>query len=350
MTVAVTGSVHQLSPSRKLPSKVRGLLFVRDQGLLVLWIAIVIVFSFWGAPYFFTVSTGVTVLNSASIASIYAAGVAVGVMTGVLDLSVPATAAFAGVVTALMLKSGAPVAAAILLGLIAGILVGVVNGITVVRGGFDPLIVTIAMLTSLSGVTLLLADNYNISGLTQLTFLGTQTYFGVPAPVYIALALFAILAVFLKRTKIGTRLLAVGGNAEAARRVGIAVGRYRVLGFAISGFCAAIGGIATAAYIATAVPGASIGIVFSAMTAVALAGVPFSGGRGSLPRVALGAVVVATISAGLLLARVPSDWSSIATGVLLVGGLALNRWTSRMSSNLLLQGNSETAASKVGNR
>lgn len=348
--MTVTGSVHQLSPSRKLPSKVRGLLLVRDQGLLVLWIAIVIVFSFWGAPYFFTVPTGVSVLNSASIASIYAAGVAVGVMTGVLDLSVPATAAFAGVVTALLLKAGAPVAVAILIGLVAGIVIGIINGLIVILGGFDALIVTIAMLTALGGVSLLLANDYNISGLTQLTFLGTQTYFGVPAPVYIAVALFAILTVFLKRTKIGTRLLAVGGNAEAARRVGIAVGRYRVLGFAISGLCAAIGGIVTTAYITTAVPGASIGIVFSAMTAVALAGIPFSGGRGSLPRVALGAIVVATISSGLLLARVPSDWSSIATGVLLVGGLALNRWTTKMTSKLLLQSNSEAAVSRMSGR
>lgn len=348
--MTVTGSVHQLSPGRKLPPKVRGLLFVRDQGLLVLWLAIVIVFSFWGAPHFFTLPTGVTVLNSASIASIYAAGVAVGVMTGVLDLSVPATAAFAGVVTALLLKAGAPVAVAILVGLVAGVVVGIVNGLIVIRGGFDPLIVTIAMLTSLGGVTLLLANDYNISGLTELAFLGTQTYLGVPAPVYIAIVLFVVLTLFLKLTKIGTRLLAVGGNAEAARRVGIAVGRYRVLGFAISGFCAAIGGIVTTAYITTAVPGASIGIVFSAMTAVALAGVPFIGGRGSLPRVALGAIVVATISAGLLLSKVPSDWSAIVTGALLVGGLALNKWTSRMTSKLLLDSNSNVPTSRVSTR
>lgn len=345
--MTVTASIHQLSPSLRLPWKVRGLVLVRDQGLLALWIAIVIVFSIWGAPYFLTVATGITVLNTASIASIYAAGVAVGVMTGVLDLSIPATAAFAGVVTALLLQSGAPVAVAILVGLAGGIVIGIINGLVVIVGDFEALIVTIAMLTALSGVSLLLADNYNISGLIELTFLGTQTYLGVPAPVYVAVALFVVLTVFLKRTKIGTRLLAVGGNAEAARRVGISVGRYRVLGFAISGFCAAVGGIVTTAYITTAVPGAAIGIVFSAMTAVALAGIPFIGGRGSLPRVALGAIVVATISAGLLLAGVPSDWSSIVTGVLLVGGLALNKWTTRTTSKLLLQGSIDATTSRV---
>jgi ribose transport system permease protein len=226
---------------------------------------------------------------------------------------------------------------AILVGLVAGVAVGFINGLIVIRG-FNGLIVTIAMLTALSGVSLLLANNSNISQLTQLRFLGTQTYLGIPAPVFVAIGLYAALTAFLKLTRSGMRLLAVGGNAEAARRVGIDVGRYRVAGFAISGFCAAVGGIITAAYIATAVPGPSIGVVFSAMTAVALAGIPFTGGRGSLPRVALGAIVIATISAGLLLSKVSSNWSAIATGALLIGGLALNMWTTKMTSRLLLDG------------
>ncbi|WP_170223380.1 ABC transporter permease [Nonomuraea turkmeniaca] len=303
----------------------------------MLWIAIVILFAYLAAPYFFTVATGIAMLNSASIASIYAAGLAVGVMTGVFDLSVPGTAALAGVVTALLLRAGVPVWAAILAGLLIGVLVGIVNALIVIKG-FDPLIVTIAMLSVLSGTSLILAGGNNVSGLQGLTFMGTQTYLWIPAPVYIALALFLVLTVFLKTTRAGMRLLAVGGNAEAARRVGIPVSRYRVLGFSISALCAALGGIVTSAYVTTASPGASVSIVFDGMTAVALAGIPFIGGRGSLPRVALGAIVVATISTGLLLTGVQTYWSSIATGVLLVGGLALNMWTSRTATNLLLTG------------
>lgn len=335
--MTVTGTVHQVLPDRKLPLNVRGVLLVRDQGLLMLWLLIILIFAVWGAPYFFTVSTGISVLNSASIAAIYAAGVAFGVMTGVLDLSIPGTAAVAGVITGLLIKGGIPVMVAIIVGVATGIVVGIVNGLIVIRG-FDPLIVTIAMLTTLGGVSLLLANDYNVSGLTQLRFMGTQTYLGIPAPIYISAGLFVVLTIFLRLTRGGMRLLAVGGNAEAARRVGIAVNFYRVLGFVISGFCAALGGIVTTAYITTAVPSASIGIVFAAMTAVALAGIPFTGGRGSLPRVALGAIVVATISAGLLLANVSSNWSAILTGVLLIGGLAMNKWTTRTTSKLLLAG------------
>jgi ribose transport system permease protein len=343
--VIITGSRDRLSPSTRLPAKVRGLIFVRDQGLLVLWIAIVIAFSYLAAPHFFTLPTGVAMLNSASIASIYAAGLGVGVMTGVLDLSVPGTAALAGVVTALLLKAGAPVAVAVIAGLLTGVLVGAVNGLVVIRG-FNPLIVTIAVLSVLNGMSLLLAGGYNISGLDALTFMGTQTYLGIPAPVYIAVALFIVLTVFLKTSRAGMRLLAVGGNAEAARRVGIPVSRYRVLGFSVSALCAALGGIVTSAYVTTAAPSASLGIVFDAMTAVALAGIPFIGGRGSLPRVALGAIVIATISTGLLLAKVQTYWSSIATGVLLIGGLALYKWTNSVTSRMLLTGDMQRRAAK----
>jgi ribose transport system permease protein len=334
--MTVTGSIRELAPGKRLPAKVRGLIFLRDQGLLVLWIAIIVAFSFSAAPYFFTMATGIATLNSASIAAIYAAGLAVGVMTGSLDLSVPGTAALAGVVTALLLGAGTPVWPAVLAGLATGPLVGIVNGLVVIRG-FDPLIVTIAMLSVLSGTSLVLSGGENVStGLTALSFLGTQTYAWIPAPVYLAAALFLVLTAFLKKTRAGLRMLAVGGNGEAARRVGVPMNRYRILGFAISGLCAALGGIVTSAYTATASPTASVDIVFSAMTAVALAGIPFSGGRGSLPRVALGAVVIATISTGLLLAGVQTYWSSIVTGFLLVGGLALNLWTTRRATTLLL--------------
>lgn len=328
-------SVHHAATSTALPPKVRALILLRDQGLLVLWIVLVIVFSFWAAPYFFTVDTGLSVLNSAALTAIFAAGIGAAIMTGALDLSVPGTAALCGVLTGLALRNGEAVWLAILVGIAVGAVVGAVNGLIAIRG-LDPLIVTIAMLAATSGLALLCAGGFNISGLDQLTFLGTRKYVGVPAPVIVTALLYLVLTVYLRCTRGGLRLLAVGGNAEGARRVGIAVDRYRVLGFVISGLCAALGGIVAAAYVNTATPTASVSTIFNALTAVALAGVPFSGGRGSLPRVLLGAVVLATMSAGLLLADVQTYWSSIVTGCLLIGGLALNMWTTGATSRLLV--------------
>jgi len=336
MTVTIKSpSVHHETPPQRLPGRVRALVLVRDQGLTVLLVLLVALFSAWASPYFFTTSTAISILNAAAITAIFAAGLGVGVMTGVLDLSVPGTAVLAAVVMAKLLTNGLPVAVAILAGVAVGLVVGVVNGLIAIRG-LDPLIVTIAMLAIASGLALIVAGGYDIGGLSQLEFLGTHHYLGIPAPVWVTLALYGVLTVFLRYTRGGYRLLAVGGNAEGARRVGIRISLYRVLGFTISALCAAVGGIVSAAYVQIGSPSASVSTIFSALTAVALAGVPFTGGRGSLSRVLLGAIVLSTISTGLLLANVQTYWSSVATGVLLLGAVALNMWTTRTTLRLLL--------------
>lgn len=344
MTATMHGSsVHQSASSTALPPRVRALVLLRDQGLTALWLILIAMFAVWGSPYFFTVSTGVSILNSAAITAIFAAGLGVGVMTGVLDISVPGTAALAAVLMGKMLAGGSSIAIALLVAIVTGLVVGALNGVITIRG-LDPLITTIGSLAITSGLALVVAGGYDISGLTQLEFLGTRHYLGLPGPVWITVVLYAVLTVFLRSTRGGLRLLAVGGNAEGARRVGIAIDLYRVLGFAISGLCAAVGGIVSAAYIQIASPSASVGTIFTALTAVALAGVPFTGGRGSLPRVLLGAAVLGTISAGLLIANVQTYWSSVVTGVLLIGGLALNRWTTLTASRLLVSGASTKEA------
>ena len=337
-------TVHHQTPPQRLPGRVRALVLLREQGLAALLVLLVALFSVWASPYFFTVPTGVSILNAAAITAIFAAGLGVGVMTGVLDLSVPGTAVLAGVVMATLIKDGAPVGVAILAGLAVGVAVGLVNGLIVIRG-LDPLIVTIAMLAITSGLALVVAGGYDIGGLSQLEFLGTHHYLGMPAPVWVTLALFSILIVFLRYTRGGHRLLAVGGNAEGARRVGIRISLYRVSSFTICSVCAAIGGIVSAAYVQIGSPSASVGTIFSALTAVALAGVPFTGGRGSLSRVLLGAIVLSTISTGLLLAGVQTYWSSVATGVLLLGAVVLNMWTTRATLRLLLISTTDRKAS-----
>lgn len=336
MAVSIdTPTVHQAIPQQRLPGRVRALVALRDEGLAALLVLLVVFFSVWASPHFFSGATGVNILNAAALTAIFAAGLGIGVMTGSLDMSVPGTAALAAVVLGTLLKGGTPIAVAILAALVVGLAVGVVNGLLAVRG-LDPLIVSIAMLAITSGLALIIAGGYDIGGLSQMEFLGTHRYLGVPAPVWVTLALFGILIVFLRSTRGGHRLLAVGGNAEAARRVGIPISFYRVVGFSVSAVCAAVGGIVSTAYVQIASPSAGVSTIFSALTAVALAGVPFSGGRGSLARVLLGAVVLSTISTGLLLANVQTYWSSVATGVLLLGAVALNMWTTRTSLRLLV--------------
>lgn len=313
---------------------VSALVFVRDRGIIVLFVVVVAIFSL-ASPVFGTVTNYTLVLGAAAITAIFAAGVAVGVMSGVLDLSIPGTAAVAGVVTGLVVESGAGTLVAILAGLVSGVVVGTVNGLIVLRG-LNPLVVTIGTLTVLTGLASVLSNGIPVSGLEVLHGMGTDRLAGVPAPVYVVAVLYVVGTVFLTKTRGGIRLMAVGGNPEAVRRSGVNADRHRLLGFVLSGFCAALAGIVTAAVVTQASPAASPAVLFSALTAVALSGVPLTGGRGSLPRVLVGALLIASIDSFLVIKNVQPYWGSVITGALLILALALDKVLSSAVSARLI--------------
>ena len=334
---AKDGSTRPPAPDRgaRDPAGIRGLIFLRDRGIILLWVLLIVAFSVWARPYFGTFDNAKLIAGAAALTAIFAAGVAVGIISGVLDLSIPGVAALAGVVCGQLLVHGQPVWLGLLCGLAIGVLAGLLNGIISLRG-FNPIIVTIGMLSITTAAASIVAEGYSIPGLTQLTFMGTRRYDGFPAPVWIAGALFVVLTVFLTRTRDGIRLMAVGGNPEAVRRSGIHSDRYKVLGFVISAMCSALGGLVTAAVVTEANPEASPGIIFTALTAVALAGVSLAGGRGSLPRVLVGALILTTISNGLTIKGIDPYWGIGVTGVLLLGSLGLEKWIAGTVSRRLV--------------
>jgi ribose transport system permease protein len=350
----------------KLPSSIRTLIFIRDRGIIILWIALILLFSIWAHPYFLSVGNAMLILNAGAISAIFAAAIAMGVFSGALDLSVPGVAAFVGMVVAWLITRGYPVGIALIAGVAIGLVIGIINArITLL--GLNPLVVTIGTLTILTGLAAVVGGGYTIPGLDALAFLGTDTYFaiasswtvavdpvfllpsfsfvvggfdGVPGPVFIMGVAFVVMTIFFTKTRGGIRVMAVGGNAEAVRRVGLSSDFYRTLGFMLSAMLAAIGGIVTAAYVGEANPQASPGIIFDGLTAVALAGVSLAGGRGSLPRVLVGALILATISDGLTIAGADPYWATVTTGVLLIGALVLDLvLTKAVSRRLVSVGN-----------
>jgi len=335
MAVTIAPARAAGAEKEKDPAVIRSLIFVRDRGIFVLWALLLIAFSIWASPYFASVDNALLIANAAALTAIFAAGVAVGIICGALDLSIPGTAALASCVCGWLITHGTPTWVSIVVALILGALVGAVNGLITLRG-FNPIVVTIGTLSAMTGLASVIAGGYTIPGLDSLTFMGTQRYLGVPAPVWITAAVFAAGTVFLTRTRDGIRLMAVGGNPEAVRRSGIHADRYKVLGFVISGFCAALGGLVTTALVTEANPAANASIIFNALTAVALAGVSLAGGRGSLPRVLVGALILGTISNALTIKGIQPYWGTAVTGVLLLASLAVEKWVSTTVSKRLV--------------
>lgn len=305
-------------------SGVRLLVFLRDRGIIVLWVLLVVFFAFWASPYFFTLNNAALVANAAALTAIFGAAVGIGILSGALDFSIPGSATMSAVVAALALTAGVPVWLSLVFALAVGAGVGLVNGLLVQRG-LNPLVVTIASLTVLGGLAQVISGGVPVAGITQLNWMGSTAYFGIPAPVFVVALVFLVGWLFLTQTRAGVRLLAVGGNIEAVRRAGVRANGYRLLGFVLSGVFASIGGVLVMATTTQASPNPSVELLFQALTAVALSGMPLTGGRGSFPRVLVGALIIATIASALIIRGIPPYVATIATGVLLVLALAFER-------------------------
>jgi D-xylose transport system permease protein len=123
---------------------------------------------------------------------------------------------------------------------------------------------------------------------------------GVPFALVLVVAMLLVLTFLAKRTTFGRHVYAVGGNAEAARRAGIAVPRIRILVFMISGFMAGLGGIILASRLQSVDLNAGGGtLLIDAIAAAVIGGTSLFGGRGEVRNALIGAALIATISNGM---------------------------------------------------
>jgi ribose transport system permease protein len=312
---------------RELPPRAQALVFLRNRGIYLVLLVLVLFFWYWAGHSFFTFANARLIVSISATTAIFGAALGFCVLAGALDISVPGAAALAGVICARLLVANVPMWLAVLVVIVLGVAVGFVNGM-LVELGLNPLATTIGTLTVLSGLAALIAHDVPVQlGATssRLAWLGFGRHLGIPTPVLVVAAVYLLGWLFLSQTRQGIRLVAVGGNVEAARRAGINSGRYRILGFVLSGVCAAL--------ISQANPTPDTTVLFDALTAVALSGMALSGGRGSLPRVAVGALIISTISNALIIRGVSPDWATLSTGGLLICALTFERVTIRVLSS-----------------
>ena len=318
-------------PRGRRPWGPRAAVAFREHGVLIIWIALVLFFWAWSGSAFFSLDNARLVANAAATTAIFGAALGFCVLAGSLDLSVPGTAAVAGVICGKLLADHHPVWIALTAGLAVGIAVGVANGL-LIQFGLNPLATTIGTLTALGGTASLISGNVPVQlGVpSQLSWLGLDRFWTIPAPVFTVAVIYLLGWLLLTQTFIGVRLLAVGGNADGARRIGLRTPVYKLLGFVLSGVCAAIGGMVVASVISQANSTPDTQQLFQALTAVALSGMALSGGRGSFPRILVGALIIATVNSGLIIHGLPPSWATFATGGLLICALAFDRATGHL--------------------
>ena len=263
-------------------------------------------------------------------------GMAFVIMSGGIDLSVGAVAALASVAAAMASPYG--LAAGLAAGIAAGLAVGLLNALVIVRFGVMPFIATLATMLGARGIALLLAGNQSVSVSydTRFTDLGQEDWLHLPIAAWIALAAFAAGSVLLNGTAFGRTVLAVGGNEDAARLMGLPAARVKVLTYAGSGVLAGLAGVILAAQFGAGQPVEGAGWELIAISAVVVGGTLLTGGEGSVGTTLAGVLLLGMIlnilnfengRGGITLS---AYWQAVIRGLfLLVVVVAQSRWSDR---------------------
>lgn len=292
----------------------------------LLWIALAFL-----SGNFLTGTNVRNILVNAGPLLLVAAGLTLVIIAGELDLSVGSIIALVGTATALLtVQWGLPAPIAIALGIGIGTIVGAVNGLVVTRLKVPSFICTLATLSVVRGLALVISDGRAISGLPRgITGIAQTAPLGISLVIWIPALVVPLLALLLTKTNMGLNIYAVGGNAEAARIAGVNVRRTRMFVLVLSGFMAGIAGILSAARLGVGSPVIAEDLNLDAIAAVVIGGTSLFGGIGRVGGTVLGVVLIATIRNGLVLMNVTAFYQRIAIGLVILAASALDSMARR---------------------
>jgi ribose transport system permease protein len=246
---------------------------------------------------------------------------------GQMNLSVGALGGFLAVLTAgLMADHGVPVPLAILAAVLTGALIGAVNGVLVVATRINGFIVTLATMTILLGLQYRVAGTRTIdAGSPGLRRFGTLAVLNIPVVFVVALAVAAALAFVLRRSVVGRRLLASGGNPLAAQLSGISNGRVLVLAHTLSGLIIGIAAVLTVA----SAPGVNKSIggdwLLPSFAAPIIGGAALAGGSISVLGTVLAAFIVRLVDVTRAQYSLDPSWVNFTVGAVVLGTVVIGR-------------------------
>lgn len=284
-------------------------------GLLALmWLALSLSTTTFMTPLNIT-----NLLRQGAMIAILAVGETFVIITAGIDLSVGAIVGFCTVIVAWLLTHDVPIWASVLLTLLVGIGIGAFHAFGIVRMGLPPFIITLATLTSLRGIGLLITNGATISITNDdFTLFSRGDFFGLPNLFWLVILVGAPAYIFLHQTRWGRYLFSIGSNMEAARLSGVDTGRMIYIAYILSAFCAAFVGVMLAMRIGTGNATQGEGWELQAIASSVIGGTSLFGAVGSIHGPLLGSFILTTINNGANLLNVNSFWQRIITGLLII--------------------------------
>jgi ribose transport system permease protein len=314
MSVEATDAARQLAATKKR-ARIGTLLSLTLLILLaLLWILLA-----FSTNSFWTYNNITNLLRQGAMIAILAIGETFVIITGGIDLSVGAVVGFTSVIIAWLLTHGYPIWGAIAITLLFGLVIGAFHAFGITKLGLPPFIMTLATLTALRGIGLLITNGATIS-ITNTDFTGFSRgdFLGVPNLFWMVIVVAVPGYIFLHHSRFGRYLFAIGSNTEAARLSGVNTVRMMYMAYILSALCAAFVGILLAARIGIGNATQAEGWELQAIASSVIGGSSLFGAVGSVHGPLLGSFILTTINNGANLLNVNAFWQRVITGVLII--------------------------------
>jgi ribose/xylose/arabinose/galactoside ABC-type transport system permease subunit len=304
----------QVAPSFFLPR-----LDTRAIVLLCLAVPLLILLAQY-APSFFRWRNGINIVTQASTTGMLAIGMTFVMVGGGIDLSMPANMALAAILGALYMAAGGSPALAGLIMIASGAIIGLLNGLAVAYLRMVPFVVTLAMLTVVTGVAVWITNSVSVPVTVESFFnVLLAQFYGLQVSVFVLVACVVVAAWVMSSTIFGRWLYAVGIRVPAARVARVPVERVLCISYVVAGAMAGLTAILITARLGSA--SAAIGgdeVVLDTISACVLGGVSIYGGVGRPLGAAFGALLIVVISNALNMLGIPYYFSLMVKGAVIV--------------------------------
>lgn len=307
-------------------------------------------------PHFLTLQNMVDLVETYSVNAIFAMGLFVVLVAGGIDISFAAIASVAQYSTALLAtKYGLPPHVSIPIGLSIGIALGCVNATLIHFFRITSIIITVATMNVYFALLMYFTSGKSIYNLpdwwsTRLVLWQTETEQGlvrITLPIIVMVICVILTWGLMNRVTAGRQLYSMGGNPEAARRLGVSIGKMHYLAYGYLGLMAGVAGLVQAHRVGESVPNALVGQELNVLAAAVLGGASLIGGIGTVPGVLLGILLLAVLQNGLNLLGVSPYFFQIAIGLVILVATSITGLSSRPGRRISKQSAVAAAAQRT---
>ncbi|TNH06895.1 ABC transporter permease [Testudinibacter sp. TR-2022] len=288
---------------------------------------------------FLTIENLYDVVNSYSMLAILACGLFIVLISGGIDISFPAITIISQyIMVSFIMKHDANYLVVFLISITSGVSLGLINAVIVNKLKVPSIIITISTLNIFYGLLLYITKGtwlYDYPAWFQqeiIIFKATTAdgfEYGLSFQFILLLAVILLTGLIMNKTSVGRKIYALGGNAEAASRIGFSLLKLHLFVYGYMGFVAGIAGIVQSYTVQTVAPDSLLGYELTVLAAVVLGGTSLIGGKGTLLGTIMGVILLAIIQNGLNLLGISSYWQTVVTGLIIVFSVSMTAWSQR---------------------